>query len=116
MYLIYQILLQFEKELTRQFPPDQKYAFENRNGVVIRQYAAAFTIAYNKKLNGMIERRMRQSIFAVASFWYIAWVNAGQPDLKNLANQQFSEEDVKEFDKLNTSWKSKEKIIGREEE
>lgn len=109
-------VLQFEKELTRQFPADQKYAFENRNGVVIRQYAAAFTIAYNKKLNGMVERRMRQSIFAVASFWYTAWVNAGQPDLKNLAKQQFSEEDVKEFDKLNTSWKTQEKIIGREEE
>ena len=40
-----------------------------------------YTIAYNKSLNGMVERRMRQSIFAVASFWYTAWVNAGQPDL-----------------------------------
>ncbi len=109
-------VLQFEKELTQQFPPDQKYAFENRNGVVIRQYAAAFTIAYNKKLNGMIERRMRQSIFAVASFWYTAWVNAGQPDLKNLSNKQFSEADIKEFDKLNDTWRKQSKIIGREEE
>ncbi len=109
-------VLQFEKELTSQFPSDQKYAFENRNGVVIRQYSAAFTIAYNKKLNGMVERRMRQSIFAVASFWYIAWVNAGQPDLKNLSNKQFSEVDIKEFDKLNDTWKNQSNIIGREEE
>lgn len=109
-------VLQFEKELTSQFPTDQKYAFENRNGVVIRQYSAAFTIAYNKKLNGMVERRMRQSIFAVASFWYTAWVNAGQPDLKNLSNRQFSESDIKEFDKLNDTWRNQSKIIGREEE
>ena len=52
----------------------------------------------------------------VASFWYTAWVNAGQPDLKNLSNQQFSEADIKEFDKLNAAWKSQDKIIGREEE
>ncbi len=109
-------VLQFERELTRQFPPDQKYAFENRNGIVIRQYSTAFTIAFNKKLQGMVERRMRQSIFAVASFWYTAWVNAGQPDLKNLGKQQFSESALKEFDKLNDSWKKQSKIIGREEE
>jgi len=108
-------VLQFEKELTRQFPADQKYAFENRNGIVIRQYSAAFTIAFNKKLEGMIERRTRQSVFAVASFWYTAWVNAGQPDLKSLSDQHFSEADLKEFDQLNTAWKTKEKIIDREE-
>ena len=90
-------VLQFEKELTCQFPADQKYAFENRNGIVIRQYSAAFTTAFNKKLEGMIERRMRQSVFAVASFWYTAWVNAGQPDLKNLSNQHFSEAELKEL-------------------
>jgi hypothetical protein len=109
-------VLQFEKELTMQFPPDQKYAFENRNGVVMRQYSSAFTIAFNKKLNGMVERRMRQSIFAVASFWYTAWINAGQPDLKDLAKQQFSEADVKEFDRLNTAWKTNEQIFERTED
>lgn len=108
-------VLQFEKELTRQFPPDQKYAFENRNGIVMRQYSAAYTIAFNKKLKGMIERRMRQSVFAIASFWYTAWINAGQPDLKSLSNQHFSEDDLKEFDQLNTAWKTKDKTIDREE-
>jgi hypothetical protein len=108
-------VLQFEKELTRQFPADQKYAFENRNGIVVRQYSTAFTIAFNKKLEGMIERRMRQSVFAIASFWYTAWVNAGQPELKSLSNQHFSEADLKEFDQLNTAWKTKDKIIDRQE-
>lgn len=108
-------VLSFERELTNAFPPDQKYSFENRNGALIRQYSSAFTIAYNKKLDGMIERRMRLSILTTASFWYTAWVNAGQPDLRGLSTQKFSETDAKEFDALNESWKNGGKMIGKEE-
>ena len=108
-------VLRFEKQLSRQFSDDKKYAFEKRGDKTLRQYSAAFTIAFNKKLNGMIERRMRQSIFAVASFWYTAWVNAGQPDLKSLTNQKFTDADLKAFDDLNTTWKSGVKMIGKEE-
>ncbi len=109
-------VLTFEKELTLQFSDDKKYSFENRNGKIIRQYSSAFTIAYNKKTDGMIERRMRQSIYAIASFWYTAWVNAGQPDLKELAKQKFSEADLAAFEKLNTQWSLGGKMIGREEQ
>lgn len=108
-------VLRFEKELTSAFPPDQKFSFEERNGIVIRQYSTAFTEAFDKKLNGMVERRMRQSIAAIASFWYTAWINAGQPDLKGLTRQKFSDTDVKEFEELNMKWNSAPKIIGREE-
>lgn len=109
-------VLNYERELTLQFADDKKYAYENRNGKTIRQYSSAFTIAYNKKLDGMIERRMRQSIFAIASFWYTAWVNAGQPNLKEMVTQKFSEADIKEFEKLNKQWSSGGKMIGREEQ
>lgn len=109
-------VLTFERELTKQFPDDKKYSFEQRNGKTIRQYSSAFTIAYNKKLDGMIERRMRQSIFAIASFWYTAWVNAGQPNLKELVTQKFTEADIKEFENLNKQWSSGGKMIGREEQ
>ncbi len=109
-------VLSMEKELTRKFPSDQKYSFEIRNGVVTRQYSAAFTIAFNKKMDGMIERRMRQAIYAVASFWYTAWVNAGQPELRSLVKQRFSEDDIKEFEELNEKWRSGGKMIGREED
>jgi len=109
-------VLNFERELTLQFADDKKYSFEERNGKTIRQYSSAFTIAYNKKLDGMVERRMRQSIYAIASFWYTAWVNAGQPDLKSLVTQKFSETDIKEFENLNKQWGSAGKMIGREEQ
>jgi hypothetical protein len=110
-------VLNIERELTQQFPSDQKYSFETRGGVVIRQYSSAFTKAFDKRLNGMVERRMRLSIFSVASFWYTAWVNAGQPDLKSLSTQKFSAEDAKEFEELNNQWKNADgKMIGRQEE
>ncbi|HEY6504111.1 MAG TPA: zinc dependent phospholipase C family protein, partial [Chitinophagaceae bacterium] len=83
-------VLKFEKELSKSFSPDQKYSFEDRNGVTVRQYSSAYTIKYNEIMKGMVERRMRQSIFAIASFWYTAWVNAGQPDLMKLSNKEFS--------------------------
>ena len=108
-------VLKFEKELSVQFPGETKYAFEKRNNVVIKQYSSAYSIAYNKKLNGMVERRMRQSIFAVASFWYTAWVDAGQPDLSQLTGGDFSEEELKEFEEMNKAWRSSG-MIGRKEE
>ncbi|HKP31078.1 MAG TPA: hypothetical protein VJT83_00035, partial [Chitinophagaceae bacterium] len=81
----------------------------------LKQFASSYTIAYDKMLNNMVERRMRQSIYAVASFWYTAWVNAGQPDLKILINKDFSEDDRKNFDSLNIAWQTG-KINGRSHE
>ena len=99
-------VLFLEKQLSNQFPIDQKFAFEERNGVLVRQYSSSYTRRYNQLLNNMVERRMRQSIFAVASFWYTAWVNAGQPDLKTLTNTEFTEEELKEWEELNLQWKA----------
>jgi hypothetical protein len=67
-------------------------------------------------MNGMVERRMRLSIASIASFWYTAWINAGQPDLKGLRATAFTEADLKEFDELNSSWKNSSTIKGREHE
>ena len=107
-------VLSIEKNLSQEYPGDKKYSFEKRNDVIIKQYSSAYTIAFNNKLNGMVEKRMRQAIFAIASFWYTAWVNAGQPDLSTLTNQSFSENDLKAFEDLNEKWKNG-KIQGREE-
>jgi hypothetical protein len=108
-------VLTAEKKLSQQFASNKQYAFEARNGVLIRQYSSDYSLAYNKVLNGMIERRMRQSIYAIASFWFTAWVDAGQPDLTKLTGKEFSEEELKEFEDLNKAWRSAS-IIGRKEE
>lgn len=96
-------VLSYERVLTSQLQPDQKYSFENRNGVVIRQYSTFFTTAYNNAMGDMVERRMQQSIAATASFWYTAWVNAGQPTLTNQKNN-FSVQDLQALEDLDRSW------------
>ncbi len=75
-------VLTIERELNARFPADRKYAYENRNGLVIKQYSSDYCRRYHQEMNHMTERRLRQSILAVASFWYTAWVNAGQPALR----------------------------------
>lgn len=99
-------VLELEKTVSQQFSPDLKYAFEERNGVLIRQYSSVFATAYDAAMKGMVERRMRQSIFAVASLWYTAWVNAGQPVLQATGAVNFTEEDLKVFAELDKSWKA----------
>lgn len=74
-------VLIYERKLSDQYSPDKKYAFENRNNQLLKQYSKSYSIQYNRMLKGMVERRMRQSVYAVASFWYTAWSNAGQPKL-----------------------------------
>jgi hypothetical protein len=53
---------------------------------------------YHDKLNGMVERRMRAAMLMVASVWYTAWVDAGQPDLKLVREQM--PEPIQENDSL----------------
>ncbi|HWJ92942.1 MAG TPA: zinc dependent phospholipase C family protein [Flavisolibacter sp.] len=104
-----------ERELTASFSPDQKFAFEKRNETLVKQYSSAFSSAYDMLLNGMIERRMRLSIYSVASFWFTAWVEAGQPKLAEMTGIVSSDEDGKAFEELNRSWRNGN-IIGRKED
>lgn len=98
-------VLSLERKLNSNFPPERKFAFESRNGLMTKQYSGEYSLAYNSMLDGMIERRLRQSIYSVASFWYTAWLNAGQPDLKKLLKKELPGEDLKEFDELNAQWR-----------
>ena len=99
-------VLCMERELSDSFTNDKKYSFELRNKIIIKQYSSAYTIAYNNKLNGMVERRMRKSIFSIASLWYTAWVDAGQPDLEKLSDRNLTKEETTQFDELDDAWKN----------
>jgi hypothetical protein len=109
-------VLHIEQVLTSSTPSDKKFSFEERNGKLVKQYATNFTIQYDRKLGGMVERRMRQAIFSVASLWLTAWINAGQPDLSEMAGTSFSESDRATFDSLNSGWHKREIMIGRAED
>lgn len=97
-------VLQVEARLTQVFG-SAKYAFEERSGRFIEQYSAEFTKAYDRQLNGMVERRMRASIHAVASVWYSAWIEAGQPALQPLvlSNEDLSK--LKSIHHLDSLWR-----------
>lgn len=94
-------VLGFERELTKRFPSDRKYSFENRNNRLTKAYSREFCDAYHNMLNGQVERRARASILRVGSIWYSAWVDAGQPDLKKLMEKELETEDEKLERKLN---------------
>lgn len=74
-------VLKIELELRRHFPEDKQYCFTERGNKTERLQCPAYVRAFNRKLNGMVERRMRESIHAIGSAWFTAWVDAGQPDL-----------------------------------
>lgn len=84
-------VLFLEAKLNATMPIDQKYSFESRGAMNMRVYSQEYTKAYSLLLNGMVERRMRAAILNVGSIWYTAWVNAGQPDLKQLENVTISD-------------------------
>jgi len=81
-------VLSFEAELNQTFPSDQKYSYESRNNVVVRNYSRPYCAAYNQMLGNQVERRMRASIRRLGAIWYTAWKNAGSPDLSDLAEQK----------------------------
>lgn len=93
-------VLRIEKEITRTFPSDRKYAYEQRGNTTVQVYSKEFCSAYHAQLNGMVEQRLRAAVIAVGSIWYTAWVDAGQPDLRSLQNKPPTQELLKEFQAL----------------
>lgn len=105
-------VLRLEKQLSRQFPADRRYAYELRNGVLVRNYSADYTKAYHSMLGDMVERRMRGAIAAVAACWYTAWEDAGQPPLNALLPKDFMLQERERQSQLDSLWKQG-KIFGR---
>lgn len=99
-------VLKFEAELTAKYSPDKKYSFENRGATLTKVYSVEFTEDYNKMLNGMVERRMREAIITVGSLWYTAWVNAGKPDLSRFGDKNISDSLKKAHEKEELLWKT----------
>lgn len=99
-------VLTFEKELSKEFPEDRKFAFEQRGGNTVRVYSEEFAKAYSAKMGDMVERRLRESVILTGSYWYTAWVMAGQPDLDPLKLKEISEELKKQMAEDDKMWKS----------
>jgi len=99
-------VLEFEAELNKTFPTDKKYAYETRGNTTVKVYSEEYTKAYDKMLNGMVERRMLASIRLVGSLWYTAWVNGGQPDLEKMETKEMSDSLKKANEEIEQMWKT----------
>ncbi|MEO5603644.1 MAG: zinc dependent phospholipase C family protein [Cyclobacteriaceae bacterium] len=86
---------------------EKKYTFETKGSQTIKVYAPEYALAYHEALNGMVEKQMRASIKSVGSFWYSAWVDAGQPDIKLLIDYAPSEKELQRNREELFKWKKK---------
>ncbi|MEM8938381.1 MAG: zinc dependent phospholipase C family protein [Bacteroidota bacterium] len=87
-------VLFFEKELTKKYPESKKYSYEERGQSTVRTYSYNFSREYHRKLNGMVEQRMRASIKMVGDIWFSCWVKAGQPNLSLLVEKPLQPQDT----------------------
>ncbi|WP_312362039.1 zinc dependent phospholipase C family protein [Sphingobacterium sp.] len=77
-------VLTIEADVNRQFKASQKKSFIERNNQLVWTYSDNYARAYHEAMNGMVERRMQKTILRVASYWYSAWLESGQPNLSNI--------------------------------
>ena len=106
-------VLRLEARLNKEFSASQKYSFSERNNQVTRQYSYAYTKAYQDIMNNMVERQMKAAILAIGSYWYSAWIDAGQPVLENLTKVEFDPIEKQDAKTADREYK-KGNIIGRE--
>jgi hypothetical protein len=107
-------VLRFEKTLAEKFG-EKKYTFETKGKQTVKVYTKEYSSAYHTLLSGMVERRMRAAIKCIGNFWYTAWVDAGQPDLRKLIQYTPSEEELRKNREEVESWRQKT-VRAREEE
>lgn len=104
-------LLAHERQLKNTFPEDQQFCYEERLGRTVRIQCKEYARAYQQMLGGSIEARMRGSILAIGSAWFTAWVDAGQPDVRELLKENPPEPEPIVIEN-NLSDKEKEKRRG----
>lgn len=98
-------VLLMERKLNARFPNDKKYEMVLRGKRKVKDYSAAYSAAYQQLLNGMVRRRMRSAILAVGSFWYSAWIDAGQPDLDKLIKTPLSRQQIQILNREETAFR-----------
>jgi hypothetical protein len=99
-------VLRFERLLNKQFPAGKKYSMVLHGKKSVKDYSFEYSRAYQKMLKRMVERRMRASILEVGSYWYSAWVDAGQPDLNKLIEHHLKTDEMHKIQKEEAIFRS----------
>ncbi len=88
------------------FPSDKKYSYENKGQMTVKVYSKEYSAVFQNMINGMVDNQMRIAIKTIGSFWFTAWVNAGQPDLSKIENKEVSDALKKEQEETEKMWKT----------
>ncbi len=99
-------VLRMERLLSRTYPPNKKMVRIKRGNRMVTDYSVEYSRAYQKALKGMVQRRMRSAILSIGSYWYSAWVDAGQPDLNKLIKLRLNTADMHKIQKEEVIFKS----------
>jgi len=99
-------VLRFEKELSEKMG-NKKFGFETKGKQTVKLVSGDYAKVYHQMLSGMVERQFRASVKMVGNVWYSAWVDAGQPDLKELINYNPSEEELLKRAEELKAWKER---------
>lgn len=92
-HALVQRVLDEEKRLGLEYA-EKKYSYETRGNTTVKVYAAEFSQAYHDALKGMVEAQMRAAVKAVGDYWFTAWVDAGEPDMRKLIQYAPSKEEL----------------------
>lgn len=87
-------VLSIDKKVANSLAKASHKSYLSRNNKLELTYSDAYAKAYHQALNGMVERRMRQSILRLSCLWYSAWLEAGQPDLTEESTAAISRPDA----------------------
>ncbi len=99
-------VLRLQRILNKYYTDDKKYATELRGKKMVKVYSLQYCRDYQRLMRGMVQRRMRSTVLAVGSFWYSAWVDAGQPDLNKLIEKPLSTAEVQKLIKEEAIFRS----------
>ncbi len=80
-YALLPIVFEKDKLVRKKIAPNKHFGFVKKGNKWVKIWSFEYATAYHNALNGMVEKRMMQAVYAIASLWYTAWVNAGQPTL-----------------------------------
>lgn len=110
-------VLTTEKKLLQSWGKKEIYVYDQSGKIRKNRYnkiyySKAFCKAYEDKLNGLIAKQLRKSIYTTASLWYTAWVNAGKPDLSNLDDPYTTKINRKPLRTEYKEWSKEGKLMG----
>ncbi len=111
-HLLLDEVLKAEKSLSISFPSDKQFCYDERLDRTIRVQCPEYSEAYHDSMNGMVEKRMQEAIKSIGDVWYTSWVEAGQPDLSDMEEVEYSKKEQKELQEQEESFKRGE-IKGR---